>query len=105
MVSGYATIQPCGPVVDVLKVFVSHKVATIIKMLNGVKSLANFNQKLNRHLASNPALEPIHAVTLATQQTTLGFATQGLQHMCARPDEDACFPDKNKAAENGYPAK
>ena len=109
-----------APAVDVLKLFVPHKADAIIKIMNGIESLADFNQRLNRHLASHPALEPIHAVicdmlrsgedfSLTSQQTPLGIATQALQHICTTPDEDANFGEKkryNKTAaasnRNGY---
>ena len=90
------------PVVDVLKLFVPHKADAIVRILNGIESLADFNQRLGRHLASHPALEPIHAVlcdmlrsgedfALASRQTPLGIATQAVQHICSTPDEDATF--------------
>ena len=50
------------PVIDVLKLIVPHKADAVISILNGIELLAHFNQRLNRHLASHPALEPIHAV-------------------------------------------
>ena len=74
------------PVVDVLKLFVPHKPDAVINILNVIELLANFNTRLNRHLASHPALEQIHAIlcdmlrfgedfTVPTQQTPLGIAT------------------------------
>ena len=95
------------PVVDVLKLVVPHKADAVIRILNGIELLAHFNQRLNCHLASHPALEPIHAVmcdmlrsgedfTVPTKHAPLGVATQALQHTCSTPDEDACFPDKKR---------
>ena len=97
------------PVVDVLKLIVPHKADAVISILNGIELLAHFNQRLNRHLASHPALEPIHAVvcdmlrsgedfTVPTKHAPLGIATQALQHTCTTPDEDGCFSDKKKTA-------
>ena len=103
------------PAVDVLKLFVPHKADAIVRILNGIESLADFNQRLGRHLASHSALEPVHAVlcdmlraggdfATATQQTPLGVATQALQHICTTPDVDASiFPKggNRKAATTG----
>ena len=88
------------PAVDVLKLFVPHKADAIVRILNGIESLADFNQRLGRHLASHPKLEPIHAVlcdllraggdfTAENLQTPLGIATQAVQHICTTPDDDA----------------
>ena len=88
------------PAIDVLKLFVPHKADAIVKILNGIESLADFNIRLGQHLASHPALEPIHAVlcdmlrtggdfATATQRTPLGIATQAVQHICTTPDDDA----------------
>ena len=83
-----------SPVIDVLKLIVPHKADAVIRILNGIELLANFNQRLNRHLASHPALEPIHAVmcdmlrsgedfTVPTKHAPLGVAIQAVQHTCS----------------------
>ena len=103
------------PAIDVLKLFVPHKADAIVRILNGIESLADFNQRLGRHLASHPALEPIHAVlcdmlraggdfSTENQQTPLGVATQAVQHICTASDVDASvFPKggNRKAATSG----
>ena len=88
------------PAVDVLKLFVPHKADAIVRILNGIEALADFNQRLGRHLASQPALEPIHAVlcdmlrsgadfTTGAGKTPLSIAAQAVQHICTTPDDDA----------------
>ena len=92
------------PAIDVLKLFVPHKAEAVEQILRGIESLADFNQRLCCHLASHPALEPIHAVICdmlrsgsdfetATRTNPLAIATQAVQHVCGTPDRDATvFP-------------
>ena len=108
------------PAIDVLKLFMPRKAVAIVRILNGIASLADFNQRLGRHLASQPALEPIHAVlcdmlrsgsdfAADTRRNPLGIATQALQHICSTPDDDATVfkersgrtPAKSSAAPTG----
>ena len=96
-----------SPVVDVLKLIVPHKADAVVRILNGIELLADFNQRLNCHLASHQALEPILAVlcdmlrsgedfTARARHAPLAVAAQAVQHTCSTPDEDASFPDKKK---------
>ena len=96
-----------SPAIDVLKLIAPQKADAVVRILNGIELLADFNQRLNCHLASHQALEPIHAVmcdmlrcgedfTVPTKHAPLGVATQAVRHACSTPDEDACFPDKKK---------
>ena len=48
------------PAIDILKLFVPHKAEALARILEGIESLADFNQRLCRHLAAHSALEPIH---------------------------------------------
>ena len=88
------------PPIDILKLFVPHKATAIVQIMNGIESLADFNQRLGRHMASQPALEPIQAVlcdmlrsgtdfATNTRRNPLGIATQALRHVCSTPDDDA----------------
>ena len=84
----------------ILMLFAPEKMDAISNILDGVESLADFNQRLGRHLASQPALEPIHSVlcdilrsgldfTAATAQCPLNIATEAMRHQCSTPDDDA----------------
>ena len=77
-----------------------HKATAIVQIMNGIESLADFNQRLGRRMASQPALEPIHAVlcdmlrsgtdfATNTRRNPLGIATQAVRQVCSTPDDDA----------------
>ena len=63
------------PAIDVLKLFVPHKAEAVEQILKGIESLADFNQRLCCHLASHPALEPIHAVICDMLRSGSDFET------------------------------
>ena len=99
-VTQFREILALTPPIDILKLFVPHKATAIVQIMNGIESLADFNQRLGRHMASQPALEPIHAVlcdmlrsgtdfATNTRRNPLGIATQALRHVCSTPDDDA----------------
>ena len=99
-VASFREFFALAPAIDILKLFAPHKATALVKILNGIISLADFNQRLGCHLASQPALEPIHAVlcdmlrsgadfATLTRQNPLSIATQALQHACSTPDDDA----------------
>ena len=90
------------PVIDVLKLLAPHRAAAIGEILAGIEALADFNQRLNNHLASTSALEPIHAVLCDTLRSGFSFAecsrrnplsvaTQAVSGICSHPDADASF--------------
>ena len=96
----FREILALTPPIDILKLLVPHKATAIVHILNGIESLADFNQRLGRHMASQPALEPIQAVlcdlprsgtdfATDTRRNPLGIATQAIRHVCATPDDDA----------------
>ena len=70
-------------VIDVLKLFAPHKATAIVQILNGISSLADFNQRLGRHLASQPALEPIHAVLCDLLRSGADFASDAARNPLA----------------------
>ena len=84
----------------ILTLFAPEKVEAISNILDGIEALADFNQRLARHLALQPALEPIHNVLCdilrsrldfasVTSRTPLNIATEAMRHQCSTPDEDA----------------
>ena len=86
--------------VDVLRLFAPDKVDAIMNIINGVDALADFNQRLGKHLASHPALEPIHDVVCdilrsgqdfasVSKNSPLNIATEALRHRCTTSDADA----------------
>ena len=90
------------PVIDVLKLLAPHRATAIVEILTGIEGLSDFNQRLNNHLASNSALEPIHAVLCDTLRSGFSFAecsrrnplsvaTQAVSGICSRLDADATF--------------
>ena len=94
-----------APIVDVLRLFVPEKAEVVMRILEGIESLTDFNLRLCSHLASHQALEPIHAVicdrlrsgtefATETRAHPLSVATQAIQHICASSDEDASFNAK-----------
>ena len=99
-IAQFREVLALTPPVDVLKLFLPHKATAIVHILNGIEALADFNQRLGRHLASQPALEPIQAVlcdllrsgtdfAADTRRNPLGVATQAVRHICSTPDDDA----------------
>ena len=99
-VAQFRELLALTPPVDILKLFVPHKATAIVQILNGIESLADFNQRLGRHMASQPALEPIQAVLCDMLRSgsdfdtdaklnPLGIATQAVRHVCSTPDDDA----------------
>ena len=83
-----------------MTLFEPHKATAIVHILDGIESLADLNQRLGRHMASQPALEPIQAVlcdmlrsgtdfATETKHNPLGIATQAIRHVCSTPDDDA----------------
>ena len=84
----------------ILKLFAPEKMDAISNLLDAIESLADFNQRLGKHLALQPALEPIHNVlcdmlrsgldfTAATERCPLSIATEAIRHQCGTPDDDA----------------
>ena len=84
----------------ILMLFAPDKMDAIANILDGVESLADFNQRLGKHMAQQPALEPIHTVlcdilrsgldfAAATARCPLNIATEAMRHTCSTPDDDA----------------
>ena len=84
----------------ILMLFAPGKMDAISNILVGIESLADFNQRLGRHLALQPALEPIHSVlcdvlrsgldfAASAAQCPLNIATEALRYQCTTPDDDA----------------
>ena len=84
----------------ILMLFAPGKMDAISNILAGIESLADFNQRLGKHLALQPALEPIHSVLCDVLQSGLDFATstarcplsiatEAMRHQCTTPDNDA----------------
>ena len=84
----------------ILMLFAPDKMDAISNILDGVESLADFNQRLGKHLALQPALEPIHSVlcdllrsgldfAASTTRCPLNIATEAMRHQCSTPDDDA----------------
>ena len=84
----------------ILMLFAPEKMDAISNILNGIESLADFNLRLGKHLALQPALEPIHSVlcdllrsgmdfAAATERCPLTIATEAMRHQCSTPDDDA----------------
>ena len=84
----------------ILKLFAPEKLDAITNILDGIESLADFNQRLNKHMAAQAALEPIHSVLCdmlrsgmdfgaAAERCPLAIATQAMRHQCSTPDDDA----------------
>ena len=103
------------PAIDVLKLFVPHKAEALARILGGIESLADFNQRLCRHLAAHSALEPVHAVlcdmlrsgtefSSAINKAPLAVSTQAVQHMCTTPDCDASIFPKGGGQRPAYSA-
>ena len=85
---------------DILKLFAPEKLDAISNILDGVEALADFNQRLGKHLALQPALEPIHHVLCDILRSRVDFAsvisrcpfniaTEAMRHQCSTPDDDA----------------
>ena len=85
--------------------FAPEKMDAISNILDGVESLADFNQRLGKHMALQPALEPIHNVLCdilrsrldfasATSRCPLNIATEAMRHQCSSPDDDAVIFEK-----------
>ena len=84
----------------ILTLFAPDKMDAISNILDGIESMADFNQRLGKHMALQPALEPIHSVLCdmlrshldfasATSRCPLNIATEAIRHQCASPDDDA----------------
>ena len=84
----------------ILKLFAPEKLDAITNILDGIESLADFNQRLNKHMAAQAALEPIHSVLCdmlrsgmdfgaAAERCPLAIATEAMRHQCSTPDDDA----------------
>ena len=89
----------------ILMLFAPEKMDAISNILDGIESLADFNQRLGKHLALQPALEPIHNVLCdilrsrldfasATSRCPLNIATEAMRHQCSTPDDDAVTFEK-----------
>ena len=97
----------------ILTLFAPEKMDAISNILDGIESLADFNQRLGKHMALQPALEPIHNVLCdilrshldfasATSRCPLNIATEAMRHQCTSPDDDAVTFEKPKqSARNG----
>ena len=90
----------------ILKLFAPEKMEAITNILDGIESLADFNQRIGKHMASQAALEPIHSVlcdllrsgsdfSAATTRCPLNIATEALRHQCSSPDDDAVTFEKS----------
>ena len=55
-VTQFREILALTPPIDILKLFVPHKATAIVQILNGIESLADFNQRLGRHMASQTGI-------------------------------------------------
>ena len=86
--------------VDVLRLFAPGKIDAIMNIINGIDALADFNQRLGKHLATHSALEPIHDVVCdilrsgldfasVSKNTPLNIATEAVRHRCTSLDADA----------------
>ena len=84
----------------ILTLFAPDKMDAISNILDGIESMADFNQRLGKHMALQPALEPIHNVLCdmlrshldfasATARCPLNIATEAVRHQCSSPDGDA----------------
>ena len=84
----------------ILMLFAPDKMNAISNIFDGIESLADFNQRLGKHLALQPALEPIHRVLCDLLRSDLDFAgsiarcplsiaTEAIRHQCSTPDNDA----------------
>ena len=89
----------------ILMLFAPEKLDAISNILDGIEALADFNQRLGRHLALQPALEPIHHVLCdilrsrldfasVTSRCPLNIATEAMRHQCSTPDDDAVTFEK-----------
>ena len=89
----------------ILMLFAPEKMDAISNILDGIESLADFNQRLGKHLALQPALEPIHNVlcellrsrvdfAAATSRCPLNIATEAMRHQCSAQDDDAVTFEK-----------
>ena len=89
----------------ILMLFAPEKLDALSNILDGIEALADFNQRLGRHLALQPALEPIHQVLCdilrsrvdfasVTSRCPLNIATEAMRHRCSTPDDDAVSFDK-----------
>ena len=92
----------------ILRLFAPEKLDALSNILDGIEALADFNQRLGRHLALQPALEPIHHVLCdilrsrldfasATSRCPLNIATEAVRHQCSTPDDDAVSFEKPNA--------
>ena len=90
---------------NILMLFAPEKLDAISNILEGIEALADFNQRLGRHLAQQPALEPVHQVLCdilrsrldfasVTSRCPLNIATEAMRHQCSTPDSDAVTFDK-----------
>ena len=89
----------------ILKLFAPEKLAAISNIMDGVEALADFNQQIGKHMALQPALEPVHNVlcdllrsgldfSAATTRCPLNIATEAVRHQCSTPDDDAVTFEK-----------
>ena len=89
----------------ILSLFAPEKMDAISNILDAIESLADFQQRLGKHLAAQPALEPIHSVlcdllrsgmdfAAATERCPLAIATEAMRHQCSTPDDDAVTFEK-----------
>ena len=92
----------------ILRLFAPEKLDALTNILDGIEALADFNQRLGRHLALQPALEPIHHVLCdilrsrldfasVTSRCPLNIATEAMRHQCSSPDDDAVNFEKPTA--------
>ena len=98
----------------ILKLFAPEKLDAISNILDGIEALADFNQRLGKHLALQPALEPIHHVLCdilrsrldfasVTSRCPLNIATEAMRHQCSTPDNDAqTFEKQAPHTRNSY---
>ena len=68
----------------ILMLFAPEKMDAIANILDGVESLADFNQRLGKHLALQPALEPIHSVLCDLLRSGLDFAATTARQVGAK---------------------
>ena len=90
----------------ILNLFAPEKMDAISNILDGVESLAHFNQQIGKHLALQSALEPIQNVLCDLLRSGLDFsaeatrcplniATEAVRHQCSSVDDDAVTFEKS----------
>ena len=63
-----------------------HKAVALARILEGIESLADFNQRLCRHLAAHSALEPIHHFPKQKGQPMICYVLPNFRKAFAGPN-------------------